>query len=85
MARPFESPMSTGVSYTAIPLTKSDSTTYDPPFRLVDVIDGGDVTFIDGRGTSRTLTSVPAGYPIKCLVTKIMSTGTTASNFVGYP
>lgn len=83
--RPYESPMSTGVSYTAIPLTKSDSTTYDPPLRMVDVIDGGTVVIIDGKGTSRTLTSLPAGYAIKCLVSKVMSTGTAASNFVGYP
>lgn len=83
--RPFESPVSIGVSYTALPLTKSDVTTYDPPLRQVDVIDGGTVVIVDGRGTSRTLTSLPAGYSIKCLVTQVMSTGTAASNFVGYP
>ncbi len=83
--RPYESPMSTGVSYTAIPLTKSDSTTYDPPLRMVDVLDGGTVTIIDSKGQTRALPTVPAGYSIKCLVTKVMSTGTGASNFVGYP
>lgn len=83
--RPFESPISIGVSYTALPLTKSDATIYDPPLRMVDVIDGGTVVIIDGKGASRTLASLPAGYSIKCLVTQVMSTGTAASNFVGYP
>ena len=85
MARAYESPMSTGVSYTAIPLTKSDSTEYDPPFRMVDVIDGGSITFIDGQGVSRTLAGLPAGYSLRCLVKKVMSTGTSGTNFVGYP
>lgn len=85
MARPYQSDTTSGPSYTAIPLTKSDSTTYDPPLRQVDVIDGGNVTIIDGRGVSRLLSSLPAGYAIKCLVSKVMSTGTAAANFIGYP
>jgi len=80
----FNSPYSSGVSYTAIPVTKSDSTTYDPPLRWLDVTEAGDVTFIDGRGESKTVT-VTAGYSLKCLVSKVMSTGTTASGFIGYP
>lgn len=83
--RVFESTVSQGNSYTATSLTKSDVTVYDPPLRQVDVIDGGTVTIIDGRGVSKALPSLPAGYPIKCLVTKVMSTGTTATSFVGYP
>lgn len=84
MTEPFQSGYSSGVSYTAVPVTKSDSTAYDPPLRWLDVGTGGDVTFIDGRGTSKTLT-VGDGYAIKCLITKVMSTGTTASGFIGYP
>ena len=83
--RPYESPTSVGLSYTALPLTKSDVTVYDPPLRMVDVLDGGTVTIVDGRGQSRALPTVPAGYSIKCLVTQVMATGTGASNFIGYP
>ena len=83
--RAYESHIATGNSYTALPLTKSDVEEYDPPLRQVDVIDGGTVTIIDGKGTSRALPSVPAGYSIKCLVKKVMSTGTGASSFIGYP
>ena len=81
---PYKSPVSVGVSYTAIPVTKSDATVYNPPLRWVDVATAGDVTFIDGRGVSKTIT-VHDNYSIKCLVQKVMSTGTTASGFIGYP
>jgi len=76
---------SQSVSYTAVPITKSDSTTYSPPLRWLDVTTGGDVTFIDGNGASVTLSSVPSGYAIKCIIKKVMSTGTTASGMIGYP
>ncbi len=84
MADPYKSPVSLGLSYTADPITKSDSTTFDPPYRVVDVVTGGAVKFVDGRGATKTIT-VPDGYTIKCLVTKIFSTDTTASGFIGYP
>ncbi len=80
----FNSGYSTGVSYTADPITPNDSTTFDPPYRSVDVTTGGTVKFVDGRGVTKTLT-VASGYMIKCLVKKIFSTDTTATGFIGYP
>lgn len=80
---PFESNISQGLSYTAIPITKSDSTVFDPPLRCVDVVTGGDVVFTDGKGVDKTIT-VGSGYTIKCLVTKIKA-ASTATGFIGYP
>lgn len=84
MAEPFQSGISSGLSYTAIPITASDVTVFDPPLRLVDVGTGGDVTFVDGRGDEKTIT-VGDGYSIKCLVQQVKSTGTTATGMIGYP
>jgi len=80
---PFESNVSQGVSFTAIPITKSDSAVFDPPLRWVDVGTGGDVVFTDGRGVDKTIT-VGDGYSIKCLVTRIKA-ASTAGGFIGYP
>ena len=51
--------------------------------RLIDVIGGGDVTFRDGRGAQVALTGLPAGYMIKCVVTRVVSS--TATKLIGYP
>ncbi len=72
------------VSYTVIPITKSDATVYDPPLRWVDVLGAGDVALVDARGVAKTIT-VTAGYSIKCVVKQILATGTTATGFLGYP
>lgn len=83
---PFESNYAIGVSYTAIPITASDSTDIaGGPVRTVDVLTGGNVSFTDARGQTVSLTGVPAGYAIKCVVRRINATGTTASGFIGYP
>lgn len=83
---PFESNYATGVSYTAIPITASDGTDIaGGPVRIVDVLTGGNVAFHDARGNTVNLTGVPDGYTIQCVVKRILSTGTTASGFIGYP
>ena len=84
MADLYKSPASLGVSYTFIPVTKSDVTVYDPPLRWLDIQTGGAVTIIDARGVSKTGT-FPDGGSIKCLIKQVMSTGTDASGFIGYP
>lgn len=75
-----------GVSYTAIPITPSDSANIaGGPVRWVDVLTGGNVSFVDARGNVVTLTGLPDGYVIGCVVKRINATGTTASGFIGYP
>jgi len=76
----------TSVSYTAVPITPSDSADIaGGPMRWVDVLTGGNVAFVDARGNDVALSNVPSGYSIKCVVKRIKATGTTASGFIGYP
>ncbi|OHC93913.1 MAG: hypothetical protein A3H25_02825 [Sphingomonadales bacterium RIFCSPLOWO2_12_FULL_63_15] len=82
----FESGFSTGASYTAIPITPSDTVDIvGGPVRWVDVTGTGDIAFHDARGNTVTLSSVPAGYQIKCIVKRVLAIGTTATGFIGYP
>lgn len=80
---PFNSAYSTGVSYTAITITPNADNDLAVPVRLIDVIGGGDVTFRDGRGAQVVMTGLPAGYIIKCVVTRVVSS--TATKLIGYP
>jgi hypothetical protein len=62
------------------PITKSDVTVIYADALYVG--GAGDVTCLDRDGTSATYT-VPAGGQIPTNVTKVMSTGTTATAIVG--
>lgn len=62
------------------PVTKHD--TNPNVFDALFVGGAGDVTFLDKDGTTATWT-VPAGAYILCATSKVMSTGTTATNIVG--
>lgn len=84
MPLPFNSPYSDGVSYTAVPITPSNTVDLVQPVRVVDVNTGGTVSFIDANGEAVSLT-VTDGYSIKCIVKRINVTGTSASGFIGYP
>ena len=64
-------------------VTKSDTTTYDPPI-VLDIATGGDIKVVTKAGNTRTIT-VPDNYRLGCVITKLFSTDTTASGFVGYP
>ena len=64
-------------------VTASDTTTYDPPI-VLDIITAGDVKVVTKAGNTRTIT-VGNNYRLGCLVTKVFSTDTTASGFIGYP
>lgn len=79
----FKSGFSTGVSYTAVTITPNADSDLPVPVRWIDVIGGGDITFRDGRGSQVVLTGLPAGYAIKCVVTRVVST--TATKLIGYP
>jgi hypothetical protein len=61
-------------------VTKSDATVIYADALFVG--GAGDVTCLDRDGTSATYT-VPAGAYILAEVTKVMSTGTTATGIVG--
>jgi len=64
----------------ALQVTKSD--TVVQPFRALYVGVLGDVTIIDLGGNSALFKAVPAGVYIWCAGTKVMSTGTTATNII---
>lgn len=73
---PMQSP--TGVS-----ITKSDSVVQY--YRSIFVGVTGDVTILDTAGTSLLFKGVPAGFLLPVACSKVMSTGTTATNLIGIP
>lgn len=67
-----------------VEITKSDSTSYDPPIMLLRVGSAGNVAVQDLEGNSITISAVAAGEYIPGPFLKIMSTNTTASSFTGW-
>lgn len=57
-------------------ITKSDSTTYDPPLRGLLVMGAGDVVATDFEGNDVTYSSCPAGFFIPTLLTKVKAATT---------
>lgn len=64
----------------AFNITKSDATVIYADALFVG--GAGDVTILDRDGTSALFTVAAGGY-VLCQATKVMSTGTTATNIVG--
>lgn len=67
----------------AVTVTKSDATVYTPPLRGIWVGGVGDLTVVTQDGSTVTFSAVAAGTLIPIAATKVMSTGTTASNITG--
>jgi hypothetical protein len=67
-----------------IQVTKSDSTVFDPPLKAFRVGTAGDVAVTTLKGNDRVIPKVLAGETISLQVTKIKSTGTTASDIGGF-
>lgn len=65
------------------PITKSDSTVLEPPTRAVWVGGAGDLAVLYFDGSTDVLKTVPAGTLLPIRVTKILSTGTTATLISG--
>lgn len=63
----------------------NDSTTYNPPLKALYVGTTGNVTILtSGDSAAVAYSSVPAGFVFDwLLITKVMATGTTASNMTG--
>lgn len=70
-------------SPTGVSITPSD--TVANWFRAVYVGVTGDVTIKDGAGTSLLFKGAPAGTLLPVMTSKVMSTGTTATNLIGIP
>jgi hypothetical protein len=64
-----------------VQITPSDSA--DNSYRTVYVGVTGDVTVVTPKGTSLLFKAVPAGTLIPCKTSKVMATGTTATQLVG--
>lgn len=75
------SPVETISVCDAFSITKSDTTVYN--FDALYVGTTGDVAVVTAKGTTITFPTVPAGYILPVKGTKVMSTNTTASGFVG--
>jgi hypothetical protein len=65
------------------PLTKSDTTTYDPPFSAFYVGGTGDVAVRTVGGQTVTFSAVPVGAIIPISFDRLMSTNTSATLVLG--
>lgn len=70
------------VTADAFQVTPSDTTAISAYGFYVGVT--GDVTVITSRGTTVLFKAVPAGVSIPLAISKVKSTGTTASQIVAY-
>jgi hypothetical protein len=75
-----DDPAAPGVG--SVPVTPSNSTTYDPPLRSLYVTVAGDVAFTGVDGNDDTWT-VPANYLIPVAMKKVKAGGTTATGLHG--
>ena len=68
-----------------VTITKSDSTVYSPPLRGIYVGGNGDLAITHTDGSTAVLVAVSAGTMLPVSdVSKVLSTGTTATNIVGW-
>lgn len=67
----------------AVAITKSDTTTYDPPVTVYVGGDGNVAIVAAGGGSAVTFTGLKAGAIVPCMAYKVMSTNTTATALVG--
>lgn len=70
-------------AYDNFNLTPSDSTVFKFTLRGIYVGTSGDVTVVSAGGDTATWKAVPQGMIIPVRATKVMATGTTATNLVG--
>lgn len=74
-----------GCAEDAFAITASDSSDLQSVVRQIYVGTGGDVKVVTKSGSTVTHVGVPAGSYISGLrILKVLSTGTTASNMIGY-
>lgn len=64
-------------------ITKSDSANLPNVAQALYVGGAGDVAVVTAGGEQLTFVAVPAGTTIPIRVTKVLSSGTSASNIVG--
>lgn len=76
-------PIPDGPGVSAFAVTKSDSTVFSPPTRRLWIGGTGDVAVLMQQDTVPvTYSAVPVGW-LDVSVTKVMSTGTTATLIIG--
>lgn len=72
-------------AYNLVQITKSDITVYSPALRQIRVGTAGDVTVVTDQDTSILFKSCQAGeYLGPFFIKKVMSTGTSAADLVGF-
>jgi hypothetical protein len=67
-----------------VAVTKSDSTVYSPPLKRLWVGGAGNVAVRMLGGQSVTLLAVAAGGELNLTVDQVLSTGTSATNIIGF-
>jgi hypothetical protein len=65
-------------------VTPSDTVNLEKPIRALRVGAAGDVTFITSDGRTRTFPTAIAGEVIMCGMTRVLDTGTDATELFGY-
>ena len=60
-------------------VTPDDTNDLDPPAKAIYVGGAGDLTIIDGDGNTRTTNNIVAGSTVEVKATRVLATGTTAT------
>jgi len=77
------SPSLSGPAAHGFAVTPNDSTTLSETTRALYVGSAGAVTVLMASGASVTFTGIPAGTMLPVRVTKVMASGTSATDIVG--
>ncbi|MDB5550939.1 MAG: hypothetical protein JWL86_923 [Rhizobium sp.] len=77
------SPSLSGPAAHGFAVTPNDSTTLSETTRALYVGSAGAVAVLMASGASLTFTGVPAGTVLPVRVTKVMATGTSATDILG--
>lgn len=64
-------------------ITPSDTTEFTQPTRVLYIGNTGDITVVMISGTTLSFTNVTSGQILPFRVSKVMATGTTATNIIG--
>jgi hypothetical protein len=77
-------PVEPNTASDAVAVTKSDTTVYSPPLRGLFIGGTGAVSVVTQLGNTVTFTGCVAGQILPITCTKVRSTGTDATDIVGF-
>lgn len=81
---PFNIKITPAEALVALDGLKSDTVDLDVPVRTIYVGGAGNIVLQDLQGNQVTFTAPPVGSQLNVCAKRILTTGTTATNLIGY-